>query len=338
MNYRGSYQKLLGNSQAAIMAAIELYNKPLFHYRDECVVILLLNAWELLLKAILSIKGQSVFYKKKRKEPYRTLSWNDALTRAERYFPTSIGRIPVRKNLELLGTYRDNSVHFYNAKGFGILLYALSQTCIMNYRDLLSELFNIKLENAINWQLLPIGIKPPMDAITYISSHEKDNTTGAVRQFIAELSRANDEIKKASSDTGRLLTVFNVKLESVKKIGDSDVIVGVYKTDINTGPLAIIRTQDPNVTHPLRQKDIVHRIGTIYGRTFTDYQFQAIVWKYGLKENSQYCWRAKEGVLIRYSKDIVAYIQRLCLEDIDKALMDYRSFLRSRKKQRKVKK
>ena len=65
MNYRGSYRKLLGNSKAAMMAAIEIYNKPTFAYRDECAVILLLNAWELFLKAILSKNAKSVFYPKR---------------------------------------------------------------------------------------------------------------------------------------------------------------------------------------------------------------------------------------------------------------------------------
>jgi hypothetical protein len=54
MNYRGSYRHLLRNGKAALLAAIEIYNKPRFEYRDECFVILLLNAWELALKALLS--------------------------------------------------------------------------------------------------------------------------------------------------------------------------------------------------------------------------------------------------------------------------------------------
>lgn len=45
MNYCGSYRKLLENSKAAIMAAIEIYNKPTFQYRDECVVIEAYIAW-----------------------------------------------------------------------------------------------------------------------------------------------------------------------------------------------------------------------------------------------------------------------------------------------------
>lgn len=330
MNYRGSYRKLLGNAKAAMMAAIEIYNKPIFRYRDECVVIFLLNAWELLLKAILSNKGQSVFYRKKRKEPYRTLSWRDAFSQTEKYFPGSIKPLPVRKNLELLGTYRDNSVHFYNAKDFGVLLYALAQTCIKNFRDLLYEIFKVGLEDEINWQLLPLGIKPPIDVISYISSSTTSKSSSAVRQYIAELALANNELKQSNEDTGRLLTIFNVKLESVKKIGDADVLIGVQKTGGDSGPLAIVRTQDPNITHPLRQKDIVSKISILHGLQFGPYQFQAVAWKHRLKENPQYCWRARGGALTLYSNDTVAFIKNLTHADLEAALTDYRLYLRSR--------
>jgi len=85
MNYRGSYRHLLRNSKAAMIAAVEIYNKPRFDYREECFTILLLNAWELILKAFLSKKGKSIFYKKKRREPYKTLSWKDAFNKAEKF-------------------------------------------------------------------------------------------------------------------------------------------------------------------------------------------------------------------------------------------------------------
>jgi hypothetical protein len=35
----------------AAVAAIEIYNKPDFHYREEAFALLITNAWELLLKA-----------------------------------------------------------------------------------------------------------------------------------------------------------------------------------------------------------------------------------------------------------------------------------------------
>ena len=78
MNYRGSYRKLLANSKAAMLAAIEIYNKPQMTYRDECFVILLINAWELLAKAILSKNKQRIFRKKQPGQPYRTWRFREA--------------------------------------------------------------------------------------------------------------------------------------------------------------------------------------------------------------------------------------------------------------------
>src|SRR6266568_2006788 len=231
MNYRGSYRHLLKNSTAALLAAVEIYNKPRIEYRDESFVILLLNAWELILKALVSKNGGSIFYRKRRKEPYKTLSWTDAFSKAEGYFPSLIAPLPVRRNLELLSTYRDNAVHFYNEKGFGSVIYALSQTSIVNYRDLLSESFHVDLAEHINWSLLPLGISPPVDPIEYIAGRTASakQPKPAVRQFLLTLASAADEVKKAGTDTGRLLTVFNVKLESTKKIQKADVLVGVEK-------------------------------------------------------------------------------------------------------------
>lgn len=335
MNYSGSFRKLLGNAKAALIAAIEIYNKPAFTYRDECVVILLLNAWELLLKAILSKNGESIFYPKKRNEPYRTLSWRNAFVKVERYFPGDIPHLPVRRNLELLGTYRDNSVHFYNAKDFGVLIYSLGQTCIMNFRDLLDLKFGMKLEDEISWQLMPLGIKPPIDLVSYLSGSSTKKASSAVRQYLGELARATHDIKEAGKDTGRLLTVFNVKLESVKKIGDADVIVAVKKADGTEGPLAVVRTQDPNTTHPFRQTDLVNEIGSFNGSKFTSHVFQAVAWKYKLKDNPQFCWRAKEGVLTKYSNDVIPFVKRLSIADIKTALEDYNNQFRSSSKRRK---
>jgi hypothetical protein len=79
MNYRGSSRHLIRNAKSALLAAIEIYNKPGFQYRDENFVILLLNAWELCLKALISKNAESIYYPKIRKQPYRTISLVDAL-------------------------------------------------------------------------------------------------------------------------------------------------------------------------------------------------------------------------------------------------------------------
>lgn len=331
MNYYGSYRRFLGNAKSALMAAIEIYNKPVFEYRDECVVILVLNAWELALKAVLSKNKKSVFYRKKRNQPYRTLSWQDALAKVSPFFPPSIRPLPVQRNLELIGTYRDNAVHFYTQKDFGLVLYALMQTSIKNLRDLLEASFGVRLEEEINWHLLPLGVRPPLDLVTYISGKGGGERTGAVRQFLSELASVVEELKADGEDTGRLLTIFNVKLESVKKIGDADVVVGVQKDEGQIGPLAVVRTQDPNRAHPLRQKDVVAKIDSLNGRRFTSYVFQAVVWKYELKKNPQYCWEAEEGILTKYSNDILPWLRSLTAAEMDSALGSYKGYLAERR-------
>ena len=131
---RSSYRKLLANGKAALLAAIEIYNKPRIEYRDECFVILLLNAWELTIKAVLSKSGQTIYYPKVRGLPYRTYSLTDSLRKAETFIPTGLGFQALRMNLELLSTYRDNAVHFYNAQDFGSVIYAVSYTHLDVYK------------------------------------------------------------------------------------------------------------------------------------------------------------------------------------------------------------
>ncbi len=338
MNLRGSYRRLMGNAKAAIIAAIEIYNKPRFDYRDECFVILLLNAWELLLKAILSKNKQSIFYPKKKNQPYRTLSLVDALVKVQDYFPPDVDYLSVRENLRHLTTYRDNAVHFYNKAGFEIIVYALAQTSIVNFRDLLLRAFNIDLADEITIKLLPIGLSVPIDPVEYIrrATSAEGKTTKAVKQFIHELAKTTQELEKVGADTGRLLTVFSVKLESTKKISNADVVAGVEKADTGTGPLLIERKSDPNITHPLRQKEIIEQVKELHGIKFTQFTFQALIYKYKIKEKSLYCWIAKEGNLIRYSRDLVAFIKRLSEKDIRDAVSEYKEFLAERKKRGSV--
>ena len=55
--------KLLEKSQEAFIMALEIYNKPTLKYRVEGFSFFICNAWELLLKAYLISKGESIYYK-----------------------------------------------------------------------------------------------------------------------------------------------------------------------------------------------------------------------------------------------------------------------------------
>ena len=337
MNYRGSCKKLLGNSKAAMLAAIEIYNKPRIEYRDECVVILLINAWELILKAILSKNGQSIYYPKKRGQPYRTLSWTDAFREAAGHMPKAVQPVdPLKANLELLAAYRDNAVHFYNAGEFGVVFYALAQTCIQNYRDVVDGVFGVQLEKDISWQLLPLGIREPLDVMEYLSSGgDGAGKETAVGHFLGELSKATAEVEKTGGDTGRLLTVFNIKLESVKKIGDADTVVGMDGEAGGEGPLAFVRTQDPNKSHPLLQMEVLEELNLLHGEEFNSRSFQALVWKHDLKNKAQYCWMDQKQRRPYYSRDVVSFVKQRTKAEIAAARTAYSEHLSKKRKANK---
>lgn len=314
-----------------MIAAIEIYNKPTFRYRDETFVILLLNAWELLLKAILSKNRRSIYFPKRRCQPYRTLAIADTLNRTQDLFPKDINHAAVSENIRLLLMYRDNAIHFYNKPGFGVLVYALAQTNILNYKDLLERIFGMDLSRDITVRLLPLALAPPVDPLAFIQRpvDSKGKVSHAVTEFIAALRKSVERLKEEGADTGRLLTVFKVKLESTKKLEQADLVVSVGTAVTSDGPAMVERRVDPNISHPLRQKDIVGQLALLHGREVTSFVVQAIVWKYNIKGNIQYCWRASENILTKYSRDFITWLKSISADDMDTALAEYRQHLRT---------
>ena len=59
MARKARYQHLLEKSVHAALSAIEIYNKPDFKYREESFSILMVNAWELLLKTRILHKNKN---------------------------------------------------------------------------------------------------------------------------------------------------------------------------------------------------------------------------------------------------------------------------------------
>ena len=265
-----------------------------------------------------------------RNEAHRTLSLDDALRGAEPLLPTNLGLKALKMNLALLSTYRNNAVHFYNAEGFGSVIYALAQTAIVNLKDLSNGIFAVDLREEITWQLLPLALDPPIDPLQYMSGRQGPSTKNtALQQFLQELAKSTQALESQNLYTGRLLTVFRVKLESTKKIQNADLDVGAQTagavaTSGNPGPPVVTKSVDPNITHPLSTADVIKAIGTLHGRTFTSNTFQAIAWNHSLKENAQYCWKLRVGSVVRYSHERVTFIRRLTEGDVDLATQEYR--------------
>ena len=321
MNYFGSYRKLRDNSIAAMISMIEIYNKPSFDYREECVVILAMNSWELLFKAVLSKNKKSIYRPKEKEKPIQTLNWFHAYERAKSFIPNDLSHEAVYHNLNAINTYRNNVVHFYNSPDFKVLVYSLLQSCILNYRDYLGFFFNIDLSSRISWVLLPIGIKPPFNPIEYISK-TSEKRDPAVRQFIEEIQIAVKKITNADMDVSRFFSVVKIKLESATKCQTPDMIAGIT-SDHTKGPL-VIKNINPNISHPLRRKEILEKIDGLHGITFNQYVFEAICYKLKLKDDLRLCWKDDKAPVTKYSNDVIGVLKSLTKAEIESAILFYK--------------
>lgn len=125
------------------------------------------------MKAILSRQRVRIYYRKRRNQPYRTSSLSDALNKPTPFFPADVHFDAAAKNIELLVEYRDNAIHFYNARGFGMIVYALAHTAITNFRDLAKAAFNKDLSDEITLCLLPLALGTPLDPIEFVKSRRR---------------------------------------------------------------------------------------------------------------------------------------------------------------------
>ena len=328
MNPFGSYRSLIGNSISAMLAGIEIYNKPRIEYRNECFVILLLNSWELLFKAVCSKNRIRIFEPKMRGQPYRTLTLWDALESAKPFFPQDIHPKAVSENIGRLVDYRNNAVHFYNEESLGIVIYGLSQTSIVNYRDIVLSVFGMDISSEVNIALLPLSFTTPPDPIKFLGV--KSSHPAPISEFLKIISDTTEELEREGIDTGRFLTVFEVNLQSTKKITSADIVAGINNSP-GSGVLLVSKKVDPNKTHPLTQKKLIVKVGSkVDGAQFNSRTVQALLWKHNLRNNDRYCWKNDNTNTYQYSHDLVAWCKKLTANEIQDARAGYTQNMRER--------
>ena len=329
MNLFGSYCALLTHSVAALGAAVDIYNRPNMKYREESFVILLVNAWELLLKGVLSKHKRRIYYSKKPGQPYRSLSISDALTRSEPMFPQEVAYRPTSENLRLLIQYRDSAIHFYNRPGMGSLIYGLAQTATVNYRDVVQAVFDRDVADDITLSLFPLSIASPVDPVEFLRKKSASTKSGPIEEFTRQVRELVSSLEADGQDTGRLFTTFSVHLRSTKKISSADFVVGVDGSG-GSGHVLVNRSVDPNKTHRYRESDILGRKGVhegmnlkVGGIKIGQHQFRALVKAYDARSKIEYCWRDATGAITRYSGSWVDFIKRLKEDDLKEAVRNY---------------
>lgn len=327
-----SIKRLVDNSLAAMLAAVEVYNKPQMTYRDEVTVMLIVNAWELALKATLRQKDRSIFYPKQRGERYRSIGIDDALGRvnASKLWPIEVDGPAVTANVKALTEYRDRAIHLYNAQGLGAVVYPFLQQNVLNYRDFMLAKFKKDLADSMTWQLLPLGATAPADAVQFMKVDKDATMIAEVEDFINELRGLMDDAQAAGGDMGRVAVVYDIHMQSQKKLTSADLVVAVSSTA--DGQIAVRKT-DPNQTHPFSATELLVKVNEKrVGRKLTTYDHQALCWKESLRDNTKYAWKHSNGASHVWSGDAISYLASLGDEKLEALRAEYGAYRKAQPK------
>lgn len=186
-------KELLDRAIAAMVAAIEVYNKPSFLFRLEAFAVLAVNAWELLLKAkwladhhndvtTLYVREKTGNSRKPLKRPRFKRSRSDnPITHSADYLAAKLVQsgtleIAAQKNLEGLLELRDSVVHFYNRSPlFAQRLQEWGAAAVKNFVSAVKDWFRRDLME-LNFNLMPlafVGLPDQAQAIV-LNAEEKN--------------------------------------------------------------------------------------------------------------------------------------------------------------------
>jgi len=198
---------LLDKAEAALISAIEIFNKPDFHYREETFAILALNAWELLLKAKHLADNANdlrsiIVYERRRtrsgelsKKLYRrrtragnlhTLGLVQVVGEIDKAHP---GLLPkqLRDNLDALTEVRDNAVHFVNPSAeLSKRILEIGTATVKNFIEF-SGLFFSRDLSRFNLYLMPIGfVSAPGNATAVAVTSDEQRLSEYLRQLVTQ--------------------------------------------------------------------------------------------------------------------------------------------------------
>jgi len=241
---------MLDKSINAMVAAIEIYNKPSFSYREESFSILAINAWELLLKArILQLeqnKLASILMYEKRSLKNGALSKKLYKKTNRAGNQVSVGLFKaydslvsdhgdtidpkIKLNLTALTEIRDNAVHFLN-KDFDLQkkVHEIGTACLKNYLNLTRQWFAVSMAE---YQLFLM----PIAFLRGIGSAEGIILNNEERNLLKYIQNVESDVDDSTTDEFNFAIDVEVKL---KRTSDSKSIPFTYSDDPSAVPITL---------------------------------------------------------------------------------------------------
>lgn len=238
----------------AAVAAIEVYNKPDFHYREEAFSLLITNAWELLLKAKwLSDHDEEIssLYQLE-KDPNDPSSLRPRPNRSGNPMTVGLPRLagklkddknsglqkPCFDNIIAMVEIRDNAAHFLNKDlHFGRRIQEIGTASLRNFLSLGAEWFQLDLSR-YNFFLMPLSFYHGFEAITAATVSDYSEQMKRLLTYLDEVQRAQPEPSVSSENQGQS---FALRLETqlVAGKGSDDASAFLWTDNLSARSLSL---------------------------------------------------------------------------------------------------
>lgn len=307
----------------SFLLCLEVFNKPTIDYRLEGCVFFLCNAWELMLKAKLLEKGETIYYPKSS----RTLSLSDCAAKL-----MTNKNDPIRVNLDLIISLRNTATHDIIPE-FELLYMPYLTFCVKAYADKMYSYLGINISNYIK-----------SDFLSLFTNNHKINEVEILSKYGEDIKAISDkkideisliQQNNPNSDIGYVVAV-NLKRVNNKSKADFTFYTSNNSNDPNIQ--YVEKYLDPNETHSLTHHQAANEIDKILKREnirfislrepipsdknpspkiFTTTCLDILIKTYKIKENANYCQPIKNGesVIYKYSRQLITYVVSLIMND-----------------------
>lgn len=287
---------MLDRSISAMTAAIEIYNKPNFQYREETFSILAINSWELLFKAkYLANNSNKISSLYKRQNKYnqdgskskvqtvqKTRSGNPYTHGLEHlgkhFIETAELNITAWDNIQAMLEIRDTAVHFYNYNNhLTTRLQEIGAATVKNFAIISKRWFGYDFSDS-NLYLIPISIVRVPDSNIVVLNSEEQNLISFLE------SKADSHNTDENSDYS-----FAVGIEVHFVKSKDKTAFGVRVTNDPNAPEFRLTEQQILEKFPLNYSALIERCKTRYD----DFKQTAVFYRHlnAIKSNPRLSYR-----------------------------------------------
>jgi len=284
--------KLAEKSVQAAIAAIEIYNKPNFSYREEAFALLMSNAWELLLKAkwlLDHAESLDSIYEyvddgMGGKKPKINRSGN-ALSHGVGYLVAKLrddkdsGLEPAcHDNFLALLEIRDNAAHFINKDLYlGRRVLEIGTASLRNYLFLATEWFQLDLSK-YNFFLMPISFYHGFEAAEPATRTQYPEQVQRLLEYLDGLEET------PADESGKQHVALRMETKLVR--GKDTAAVAFRWTDDPNAPAITVREEDILKNYPMTYRDLVNTVKRRYENFLENKDFHKI--RQALEKDSKY--------------------------------------------------